>query len=139
MLLRLSAVAIAFVSLLLIAETVTTVRFVDIAAQSGLTIPNTFGGKVKKDYILESTGTGAAIFDYNGDGANDIFIANGTVFTPGAPPAHSQLYRNDGKGHFTEVGQQAGLTRTAWPQAACVGDFDNDGHPDLFVTYYGPN
>jgi hypothetical protein len=115
------------------------IRFIDIAAQAGLTVPNTFGGKEKKDYILESTGTGAAIFDYNGDGANDVFIANGTVLTPAGPPAHSQLYRNDGKGHFTEVGQQAGLTRTGWAQAACVGDFDNDGHPDLFVTYYGWN
>jgi hypothetical protein len=108
------------------------VHFVDIAAQAGLTIPNTFGGKEKKDSILESTGTGAAIFDFDGDGANDIFIANG-------PPSRSQLYKNDGSGHFTEVGQQAGLTRTGWAQAACVGDFDNDGHPDLFVTYYGHN
>ena len=108
------------------------IRFIDIAAQAGLTIPNTFGGKDKKDYILESTGTGAAIFDYNGDGANDIFIANGTTLDPNAPPTRSQLYRNDGKGHFTEVGQQAGLTRSGWAQAACVGDFDNDGHPDLW-------
>ena len=139
MLVRLSAAAIAFLSLLLLAETGTTIRFVDIAEQSGLTLPTTFGGKVKKDYILESTGTGAAIFDYDGDGANDIFIANGTVFTPGAPPAHSQLYRNDGNGHFTEVGRQAGFTRTGWAQASCVGDYDNDGKPDLLVTYYGPN
>ena len=58
------------------------IRFIDVAAQAGLTIPNTFGGKEKKDFILESTGTGAAIFDYNGDGANDVFIANGTVFQP---------------------------------------------------------
>jgi hypothetical protein len=108
------------------------IHFVDIAAQAGLTIPNTFGGREKKDSILESTGTGAAIFDFDGDGANDIFIANG-------PPSRSQLYKNDGRGHFTEVGQQAGLTRTGWAQAACVGDFDNDGHPDLFVTYYGHN
>jgi hypothetical protein len=108
------------------------VRFIDIAAQSGLTLPNTFGGKEKKDSILESTGTGVAIFDFDGDGANDIFIANG-------PPSHSQLYKNDGSGHFTEVGQQAGLTRIGWAQAACVGDIDNDGHPDLFVTYYGHN
>jgi hypothetical protein len=139
MIFRVGAVAVALLSLLLMADTVPGIRFVDIAAQSGLTFPNTFGGKVKKDYILESTGTGAAIFDYNGDGANDIFIANGTVFTPGATPAHSQLYRNDGKGNFTEVGREAGLTRTGWAQAACVGDFDNDGKPDLLVTYYGPN
>ena len=108
------------------------IRFVDIAAESGLTVPNTFGGKQKKQSILESTGTGVAIFDFNGDGANDIFIANG-------PPSHSELYRNDGKGHFTEVAVQAGLTRVGWAQAACVGDIDNDGHPDLLVTYYGRN
>jgi len=109
-----------------------TVRFIDIAQQAGLTVPNTFGGVEKKESILESTGTGAAIFDFDGDGANDIFIVNG-------PPSRSQLYRNDGAGHFTEVSQQAGLTRTGWAQAACAGDIDNDGHPDLFVTYYGHN
>ncbi len=108
------------------------VNFIDVAAQSGLTVANTFGGKLTKESILESTGTGVAIFDFDGDGANDIFIANG-------PPSRSELYKNDGSGHFTEVGQQAGLTRTGWAQAACVGDIDNDGHPDLFVTYYGHN
>lgn len=109
-----------------------TVRFIDIAAQSGLTVSNTYGGRDKKDSILESTGTGVAIFDFDGDGSSDVFIANG-------PPSHSELYRNDGTGHFKEAGQQAGLTRTGWAQAACVGDIDNDGHPDLFVTYYGHN
>ena len=108
------------------------VRFVDIAAEAGLTTLNTFGGKDKKESILESTGTGAAIFDFDGDGAEDVFIANG-------PPSRSQLYRNDGAGHFTEVGERAGLARTGWAQAACVGDIDNDGRPDLFVTYYGHN
>ena len=109
-----------------------TVRFVDIAEQAGLTEPNTFGGVDKKESILESTGTGAAIFDFDGDGANDIFIANG-------PPSHSALYRNDGAGHFKEVSQKAGLNAVGWAQAACVGDIDNDGHPDLLVTYYGHN
>src|ERR1035437_622284 len=111
-------------TLLAIGAEAPAVQFIDIAAKSGLTIPNTFGGKDKKDSILESTGTGVAVFDFNGDGANDVFIANG-------PPSRSQLYKNDGTGHFTEVGQQAGLTRTGWAQAACVGDIDNDGHPDL--------
>jgi hypothetical protein len=99
---RLMLLAALITVILAIAADVPVVRFVDIAAQSGLTIPNTFGGKDKKDSILESTGTGVAIFDFDGDGANDIFIANG-------PPSRSQLYKNDGKGHFTEVGQQAGL------------------------------
>src|SRR3954451_5711264 len=127
------------IAALLIAADSGTIRFIDVAAQSGLNLPVTYGGKDKKDYILESTGTGAAIFDYNGDGANDIFIANGTTLSPSGAPPYSQLYRNDGKGHFTDVAQQAGLTRSGWAQAACVGDFDNDGHPDLFVTYYGWN
>jgi len=121
-----------FLAVILAAAEVPAIRFIDIAAKSGLTVANTFGGKDKKESILESTGTGVAIFDFDGDGSNDIFIANG-------PPSRSELYKNDGTGHFTEVGQQAGLTRTGWAQAACVGDIDNDGHPDLLVTYYGHN
>ena len=115
------------------------VNFVDIAARSGLGAPTTFGGKVKKDYILEETGTGATIFDFDGDGANDIFIANGTTMGKMATPTPSFLYRNDGKGHFTDVAKQAGLTKSGWAQAGCAADFDNDGHTDLFVTYYGHN
>ena len=129
---RLLLVGALGVAMLVVGAEAPAIRFIDIAAQSGLTIPNTFGGREKKESILESTGTGAAIFDFDGDGANDIFIANG-------PPSRSQLYKNDGSGHFTEVGAQAGLTRSGWAQAACVGDIDNDGHPDLLVTYYGHN
>src|SRR5204863_9012 len=125
--------ALALVSLLLAAGA-PEIRFIDIASQAGMTIPNTFGGKEKKDFILESTGTGAAIFDYDGNGANDVFIANGTTLDPNAPPTRSQLYRNDGRGHFTEVGQQAGLTRTGWAHAVVVADFDNDGRPDIYVA-----
>ena len=129
---RLVIFAVIFAVLFAAATEVPSVNFLDIAAPSGLTVPNTFGGKETKESILESTGTGVAIFDFNGDGANDVFIANG-------PPSRSELYRNDGNGHFTEVGREAGLTRSGWAQAACVGDIDNDGHPDLLVTYYGHN
>src|ERR1700689_5406172 len=108
---RLLCLAVFITFVLAIAADAPVVRFIDIATQSGLNIPNTFGGKDKKDSILESTGTGVTIFDFDGDGANDIFIANG-------PPSRSQLYKNDGPGHFTESGQQAGLPRTGWAQAA---------------------
>src|SRR5436305_2293391 len=134
----LAAAALAISGAYLAAETA-SVRFVDIAAKSGLTTPTTFGGRQQKDYILESTGAGAAIFDFDGDGANDIFIANGTTLDARGPAPLSQLYRNDGAGHFTDIAAKAGLTGRGWAQAACAGDFDNDGHPDLFVTYYGHN
>ena len=139
MILRLGAAGIAILTAFLLADTAPVIRFVDIATSAGLTLPITFGGKQTNTVILESTGTGAAIFDYDGDGFNDIFIANGTTLDPNAAATHSLLYRNNGKGHFTEVSQQAGLTRSGWAQAACTGDFDNDGHTDLLVTYYGHN
>jgi hypothetical protein len=139
MILRACIAGIAILTALLLADAAPVIRFVDIAPSAGLTLPVTFGGKESNTVILESTGTGAAIFDYNGDGFNDIFIANGTTLDPKAPPTHSLLYRNDGKGHFTEVARQAGFTRSGWAQAACAGDFDNDGHTDLLVTYYGHN
>ena len=116
------------------------VSFVDLASSDGLTVSNTFGGKTRKDYILETTGNGVAIFDYDRDGAEDIFIANGTTLGESAPGRHlPQLYHNDGRGHFTDVAAHAGFTTEGWGQGVCVGDYDNDGWPDLLVTYYGHN
>jgi enediyne biosynthesis protein E4 len=111
--------------------------FRDISAISGLTVRNTFGGAERKDFILETTGNGAAIFDYDGDGRDDIFIANGQKLQEKGQPA--QLYHNEGGGHFRDVAKQAGFTQTGWQQSVCVGDYDNDGHPDLLVTFYGHN
>src|SRR5579884_1547823 len=114
--------------------------FEDIAASCGLTAPNTFGGKTHKDYILETTGNGAAIFDYDHDGAEDVLIVNGATLQPNSgAPRHVQLYHNDGRGHFTEVGAKAGFDVEGWGQGVCVGDYDNDGWPDLLITYYGHN
>lgn len=112
--------------------------FEDIAKSAGLTVENVFGGQARKDYVLETTGNGVAIFDYDGDGRNDILIANGTRLdsTAKSPP---QLYHNDGKGHFHNLAEAAGLNVTGWGQAVCIGDFDNDGHPDVLLTYYGHN
>ena len=116
------------------------IDFKDIAQQAGLTVKNTFGGIDHKKFILETTGNGVAIFDYDGDGREDIFIANGTRLgdPPGIAPA-PQLYHNLGNGKFEEVAAKAGLTARGWGQGVCAGDFDNDGHIDLMVTFYGHN
>ena len=116
-------------------------EYVDIAAQSGLSIPVTFGSATESNYILETTGTGAAIFDFDRDGDNDIFVVNGTTFplaeSGKSPP--SMLYVNDGEGLFTESALAKGLTAKGWGQGVCVGDVDNDGWDDLAVTYFGSN
>lgn len=114
--------------------------FTDIAGAAGLTIPNIFGGLERKDYILETTGNGVALFDFDGDGRDDIFIPNGTRFKQTGPTeSGAQLYRNLGGGHFEEVGARAGFGKAGWAQGVCVGDYDNDGKPALLVTYYGHN
>jgi enediyne biosynthesis protein E4 len=116
-------------------------HFVDIAKKAGLTAPVVFGGVDTKKYIIETTGTGVALFDYDNDGWPDIFIVNGTSLdaprSAKAPTSH--LYHNNHDGTFTDVTQKAGLTHTGWGQGVCVGDYDNDGWPDLYVTYYGKN
>jgi hypothetical protein len=115
--------------------------FTDIAAKAGLTSKTIFGGANTKKYIIETTGTGVAIFDYDNDGWPDIFIVNGTTldgFPSGEAPT-SHLYHNNHDGTFTDVTQKAGLTHTGWGQGVCVGDYDNDGNEDLYVTYYGKN
>src|SRR5712672_1964430 len=88
-------------------------RYLDVAEQTGITGKNISGGLHRKNYILETTGNGVAIFDYDGDGADDIFFANGTTL-PGqsGQSGRPQLYHNDGKGHFTDVAARAGLTQT---------------------------
>ena len=115
-------------------------EFHDIAAKSGLTGTNVYGGLDRKNYILETTGNGVAIFDYDGDGRNDIFIANGTRLNTSADNAgRPQLYHNEGSGRFKNMSERAGFTSGGWAQGVCVGDYDNDGHPDLLVTAYGHN
>jgi hypothetical protein len=116
-----------------------TAHYVDIAPAAGLTKPNIYGGVERNDYILETTGNGVAILDFDGDGDNDIFIASGQRM--GAPERKSppQLYQNDGLGKFTDIAEKAGFSHTDWGQGVCSGDYDNDGRTDLLVTYYGWN
>ena len=115
--------------------------FVDQARRAGLTVRNVFGGETQKKYIIETTGSGVAVIDYDNDGWPDLFFPNGSTLAPaaGAKPPSSQLFRNNHDGTFNDVTDAAGLRATGWGQAACVGDYDNDGFDDLYVTYYGQN
>ncbi len=131
------------------------VQFVDVAKEAGLNVETIFGGEHKNKYLLETTGCGAAFFDYDQDDWLDIFLVNGwrlegfqkgqeLVSHPsakdlalGTPVCH--LFKNNRDGTFTDVTIKAGLARSGWGQACCVGDYNNDGWNDLFVTYYGQN
>ena len=115
--------------------------FTEIAAAAGFTMPTVYGGRKTNRYLLETTGCGAAAFDYDDDGWLDVFIVNGTTlegFPTGKEPT-SHLYRNRGDGTFEDVTHKAGLALTGWGQGTCAGDYDNDGHTDLFVTFWGTN
>jgi hypothetical protein len=114
-------------------------RFTDVAAQAGLTQPIVYGGIEHKQYILEATGCGCAFIDYDNDGWIDMFILNGSRLDGSAEGATNRLYKNNRNGTFTDVTAKAGLVRSGWPSAVCVGDYNNDGFDDLFITYYGQN
>ncbi len=109
-----------------------SVRFVDIAEGAGLSHAFPNGGDARKDWILETTGSGAAFLDYNADGLPDAFVVSGEGST-------SRLYENLGDRRFKDVTEGAGLRSSGWGQGVCAGDFDNDGRTDLFVTYWGEN
>ena len=116
------------------------VRFEDVAAKAGLTAPTIYGGVTHNRYILETTGCGAAFFDYDNDGWVDLFLVNGSRLDMNSSQAPSnRLLRNNRDGTFTDVTRQAGLSHSGWGQGVCIGDYDNDGNEDLFVTYWGQN
>ena len=115
-----------------------TVSYEDLAAQAGLTGVEVSGADHGKQFIVESTGTGAAIFDYDNDGLPDIFLVNGGRLDDGPQP-RPFLYHNLGGLKFEDVTEKAGITSTGSGQGVCAGDIDNDGNTDLFVTQWGQN
>jgi len=121
-------------------EAAAELRFVDVAAEMGVTT-RTWCGREEKPHILESNGTGLALFDYDGDGDLDLYLVNGWRLEGAeiAERGRDALYRNRGDGTFEEVTAAAGLGQDGWGSGVAVGDADGDGLPDLLVTNFGPD
>ncbi len=114
------------------------VDFRDVAGQAGLTA-EVISGDVDQTYIVENTGTGVAIFDYDNDGLPDIFLLQGDRLKNSGPPLTPHLYHNLGELRFEDVTAKAGIGHLGWSQGVCAGDPDNDGHVDLFIGQWGHN
>ncbi|HKE23888.1 MAG TPA: CRTAC1 family protein [Bryobacteraceae bacterium] len=111
----------------------------NVAAKAGLIKPVIYGGVNRNDYILEAIGCGAAFLDYDNDGWLDILLLSGTRWEGAPSDTTNRLYHNNRDGTFADVTEKAGLTRTGWACGVTVGDYNNDGFEDVFVTYWGQN
>ena len=115
-----------------------SITLTDVAAEAGIDLLNVSGGPAK-DYIVDANGNGAAFFDYDNDDDLDVLIVNGSTrekFAQGGDPMVA-LYRNDGSGRYRDVTSSSGFERRGWGSGVCVGDYDNDGARDVFITAFG--
>ncbi|MBX3746272.1 MAG: CRTAC1 family protein [Verrucomicrobiae bacterium] len=113
----------------------------EVTSGTGIGFVHTDGSSGRR-YIVESVSAGIALFDYNGDGLTDIYFLNGAALpgAPGGTPApRNALYRNHGDWTFTDVTLEAGVGDTGYGLGVCIGDYNNDGHPDIYVNNFGPN
>ena len=116
--------------------------FTDISKQSGIAKWSHVMGTLDKKYILDADGSGVALIDYDQDGWLDIYLVNGSTFEAldgRETPPHAALFHNNHDGTFTDVAEKAKVTNDRWGFGVAVGDFDNDGWPDMAVTNYGKN
>ena len=114
-------------------------QFVDVAQSAGLTKVMPYGEGTTATYLTEIMGGGCAFIDYDNDGWMDVFILGGRRLDSIPPGASNRLYHNNRDGTFTDVTAQAGLIDAGWAVGVCVGDYNNDGFEDLFLTYFGQN
>ena len=118
------------------------VIFEDVTKKSGLDKFKHVAGSPEKNLILEAPGSGVAILDYDNDGWPDIYLVNGSTLDAmrgKEKPPRAALFHNNHDGTFTEVTEKAGVANERWGFGVAVGDYDNDGWPDLYVTNYGKN
>ncbi len=118
------------------------IRFTDVTKDAGLYGFRGVQGDTRKDHIIEVMGGGAAFLDYDGDGNLDVLLIRGSTieqFSTQGGDLTCALFRGDGKGRFSDVTQEAGLTRRGWGQGVAVADYNGDGRPDIFVAGYGGN
>jgi len=113
--------------------------FVNVAQSAGLRAPVIYGNVGQTDYILEAMGCGAAFLDYDNDGWMDIVLLTGRRYQDTPKEAIIRLYKNNRDGTFTDVTQKSGLGVSVWACGITVGDYDNDGFDDLFITCWGQN
>src|SRR5215218_8334160 len=115
------------------------ITFTDITRQSGITFKHV--ASPDKRYIVESMSGGIALFDYDNDGDLDVYFVNSLTvdLVKSKGKTKSELYRNDGNGKFTDVSAKAGVSDIGWGMGAAVGDYNNDGYDDIYVTCLGPD
>src|ERR1700722_9661186 len=118
------------------------VVFKDVSAEAGLTRWRHVMGTPEKTFFLETVGSGVALLDYDDGGWLDIYLVNGSTYdamSGKVSPPHAALFHNNHDGTFTDVAQQAGVTNDRWGFGAVVGDYDNDGWPDIYISNFGKN
>ena len=118
------------------------VIFQNVAGPAGLTTWHHTAGTPAKRLILEAKGPGVCLLDYDNDGWLDIYLVNGSTYdalSGKATPPHAALFHNNHDGTFTNVTEKAGVANDRWGYGCAVGDYNNDGWPDLYVTNYGKN
>ncbi len=120
-------------------------QFTSVTKNAGIHFKHHDGGRGQR-YFVEPLGAGAAFLDYNNDGFQDIYLVNGADLPPftekqfeDIEPPRNALYRNNGDGTFTDVAMEARVADTGYGMGCAVGDYDNDGFPDLYVTNFGAN